>query len=165
MFETRELANTPPYKAKLRAPHCLFIILIFIIYIIFLNTLVATLFYSSSSYVSSSFMELHIFTYQWICTQFVVVHVDLKNGSKMKCHFFFLSPPPISLWDHPKSQNRLFIQLGTGGLMSWGPFVSTCRHLALQIWRKKLALRTNSYQHVISQQHLGHNFWWVFSPR
>jgi hypothetical protein len=92
--------------------------------------------------------------------------VDFKNGSKMKCHFFF--PPPISLKDHPKSQNWLFIQLGTGGLMSWGPFVSTCRHLALQKQKKKkkLALRTNSYQHVISQQqHLGHNFWWVFSPR
>jgi hypothetical protein len=46
----------------------------------------------------------------------VVFHVDFKNGSKMKCHFFFFSP--ISLWDHPKSQNWLFIQLGTGGLMS-----------------------------------------------
>jgi len=79
---------------------------------------------------SSSFVELHMFTYQGIYTQFVVFHVDLKNGSKMKCHFFFFSP--ISLWDHPKSQNWLFIQLGTGGLMSWGPFVSACRHLALK---------------------------------
>jgi hypothetical protein len=76
--------------------------------------------------------------------------VDFKNGSKMKCHFLF---PPISLWNHPKSQNWLFIQLGTGGLMSWGPFVSTCLHLALPKktkQNKKLALRTNSYQHVIT---------------
>jgi hypothetical protein len=49
-------------------------------------------------------MELHIFTYQWICTQFVVVHVDLKNGSKMKCHFFFFLPPsfPFGIIPSPR---------------------------------------------------------------
>ncbi len=94
-----------PIRSKAKgSPHCLFIILIFIIYIIFLNTIVATLFYSSSSsYVSSSFMELHIFTYQWICTQFVVVHVDLKNGSKMKGRFFFLPPSfPFGIIPSPR---------------------------------------------------------------
>lgn len=166
MFQTHELANTPPYEAKLRAPP----LLIHHTHIHYLHHLLEH--YCCNTFLFFFFFLCFFFFYG---TPYLHLSMNmypicgsscgLKKWKQNEVTFSFFFAPLISLWDHPKSQNWLFIQLGTGGLVSWGPFVSTCRHLALQIWRKKLALRTNSYQHVISQQHLGHNFWWVFSPR
>lgn len=114
MFQTHELANTPPYEAKLRAPP----LLIHHTHIHYLHHLLEH--YCCNTFLFFFFFLCFFFFYG---TPYLHLSMNMYPICGSSCGlkkwkqnevslFFFFPPPPISLQDHPQVPELIIYSAG-----------------------------------------------------